>query len=93
MRWHIGAMLPAPGGLDVLVLTAGVGEYSAAVRAAACDGLDFLGIRLDPTKNTETLGGDADVSAADTPVRVLVLTTREDAAITRECADLLAAGE
>ncbi|MBC8134651.1 MAG: acetate kinase [Fibrella sp.] len=93
LRWHIGAMLPALGGLDVLVFTAGIGEHSAAVRAAACDGFGFLGACLDPTKNDAMLVGDGDVSAANAPVRVLVLTTREDAAIARECAYLLAVRE
>lgn len=89
LRWHIGAMLPALGGLDVLVFTAGIGEHSPAVRAAACAGLDFLGIQLDPTKNDAQQGGDGDISARDAPVRVLVLTTQEDAAIAHDCVALL----
>ncbi len=43
LRAAIAAMAAAMGGMDVLVFTAGVGENSAEVRAAACDGLDFLG--------------------------------------------------
>ena len=89
LRWHIGAMLPALGGLDVLVFTAGIGEHSAAVRTAACEGLGFLGVRIDPAKNTVATGGDTDIAAEDAPVRVLVLTTQEDAAIARESATLL----
>ena len=45
LRAAIAAMAAAMGGMDVLVFTAGVGENSAEVRAAACDGLEFLGIR------------------------------------------------
>ena len=67
--------------------------HSAAVRAATCGGFGFLGIRLDPVKNDAMLGGDGDVSVSDAPVRVLVLTTREDAAIARECASLCIHGE
>ena len=89
LRFHIGAMLPALGGLDALIFTGGIGEHSAAVRAAACDGLGFLGVQLDAAKNAAILGGDADVAAGDSPVRVLALTTREDAAIARDCAGLL----
>lgn len=91
LRFHISAMLPALGGLDVIVFTAGIGEHSPIVRAAACDGLDFLGIRLDAARNASTTSGDRDISAADAPVRVLVLKTREDAAIARDCAALLSA--
>lgn len=89
LRWHIGAMLPALGGLDVLVFTAGIGEHSPAVRAAACAGLDFLGIQLDPAKNDAQQAGDGDISARGAPVRVLVLTTQEDAAIAHDCVALL----
>ena len=35
------------GGLDGLVFTAGVGEGAAEVRAAACAGLDWMGIGLE----------------------------------------------
>jgi acetate kinase len=89
LRWHIGALLPALGWLDALVFTAGIGEHSAAVRAAACANLGFLGIRLDPSRNGARSGGDGDIAAEDSPVRVLVLSTREDAAIASECAGLL----
>ncbi|HEY9647801.1 MAG TPA: acetate kinase, partial [Chroococcidiopsis sp.] len=51
LRSCIGAMLPSLGGLDALVFTAGIGENSALVRAAACEGFGFLGIAVDPDKN------------------------------------------
>ena len=89
LRFHLGAMLPALGGLDVLIFTGGIGEHSPAVRAAACAALGFLGIRLDAVKNVAATNGDVDISAADAPVRVFVLTTREDAAIARDCAAIL----
>lgn len=89
LRWHIGAMLPALGGLDVLVFTAGIGEHSNAVRAAVCEGLGFLGIELDPVKNAAVTGGEGDISADNAPVRILVIATQEDASIARECSIFL----
>src|SRR5438105_2096338 len=47
----IGAMVAVLGGIDVLVFTAGVGENSAQVRAAACKPLSFLGLKLDDAAN------------------------------------------
>lgn len=91
LRFHIGAMLPTLGALDALVFTGGIGEHSAAVRAAACAGLAFLGIRLDPAKNLAATNGDADIAGDDAPVRILIITAREDAAIARDCAALYAA--
>jgi acetate kinase len=48
---YIGAYAAVLGGLDVLVFTGGIGEHAPAVRARICDGLDFLGIRLDASRN------------------------------------------
>ncbi len=48
LRQGIGAMAATLGGLDALVFTAGIGEHSAEVRAAACRGLEFLGLEIDP---------------------------------------------
>jgi acetate kinase len=84
LRSHIGAMLVSLGGLDALVFTAGVGENAPAVRAAACEGFEFLGLKLDLEKNNQRLM-DVDISAPDSSVRVLVIHTQEDWEIAREC--------
>src|SRR5580658_7179605 len=51
LRSGIGSMIAALNGIDALVFTAGIGENSAEVRAAACANFGFLGLVLDPTKN------------------------------------------
>ena len=51
LKQTIGAMTTTLGGLDALVFTAGIGEHSATLRAAACRGLEFLGLELDTAKN------------------------------------------
>jgi acetate kinase len=88
LRAGIGAMLATLGGCDALVFTAGVGENSAEVRAAACEGFEFLGLKLDPRKN-ENVRPDEDIAAQDSRVRVLVIRAREEWAIARQCAELL----
>jgi acetate kinase len=80
----IGGMVGVLGGIDALVFTAGVGENSAEVRAAACSKLDFLGLKLDDQTNARP-SLDQDVSTADSRVRVLVIRAEEDWAIAREC--------
>lgn len=77
LRSGIAAMTAALGGLDVLVFTGGVGEHAAAVRQRACDRLGYLGVRVNPGRNT-TADADADVSHPSAPVRTLVITARED---------------
>ena len=84
LRAAIGGMAAVLGGMDALVFTAGVGENSAEVRAAACRGLEFLGIRLSDQKNERpTL--DQDISNPESRVRVLVIRAEEDWAIAKEC--------
>ncbi|HZT33601.1 MAG TPA: acetate/propionate family kinase [Bryobacteraceae bacterium] len=88
----IGAYAAAMGGLDALAFTGGIGENSARLRAACCEGLEFLGIRLDPAKNT-TGTGDRVVSAPDSAVIVLALATNEELIVARRAYKVLAASE
>ena len=88
LRREIAAMAAAMNGLDVLVFTGGVGEHSPRVRAAAAAGLEFLGVSLDPARNDAT--SDADIGGTG-PVRVLVITAREDVEIARQARAVLTA--
>ena len=83
LRAEIAAMTAALAGLDVLVFTGGVGERSPEVRERACAGLDYLGVALNPAANREVTD-DGDVSAAGSPVRVMVIAAREDLEIARQ---------
>jgi acetate kinase len=76
-------MTAALGGLDVLVFTGGVGERSAAIRAGAADGIDYLGVEIDPDGNAAA-AGDADISAASPSVHTVVIHAREDLQIAHE---------
>jgi len=77
----VAAMTVATGGLDAVVLTGGVGERAPAVRAGVADRLAHLGVAVDGTRNAVTLAPgdpDADISAAGSAVRTLVVRARED---------------
>src|SRR5215475_3028914 len=80
----IGAMAAVLGGIDALVFTAGIGEHSPEVRAAACSQLEFLGLRLDAAANANT-SSDRDIATADSRVRILVIRAQEEWAIAEEC--------
>jgi acetate kinase len=87
LRAAIAAMVGGLGGLDALVFTGGVGENAPTVRAAAVAGLGFLGAALDAQRNDEAVGGaadhEADITAAGSSVRTLVVAAREDLEIAR----------
>lgn len=89
LRSSIGAMIASLGGLDVLVFTAGIGENSAEVRAAACANFGYLGLELDPKLNAgET--GDHDIASATSRVRILVIRAQEDWAMAKEAWKIVA---
>ncbi len=88
LRAQIGAMLPSLGRLDALVFTAGVGENSPDVRASACQGFEFLGLKLDDEKNIHN-PKDQDIATPESRVRVLVIQTQEDWSIAKECWQIL----
>ena len=85
----IGAMIASLGGIDALVFTAGIGEHSSEVRAAACANFAYAGLKIDPGKNAQASADDVDISTQDSQVRVLVIHAQEDWAIARHCQRLL----
>ncbi len=88
LREEIAAMVTHLGGLDALVFTAGVGEGAAEVRAAACTGLDWIGINLDEAANVSAVP-DIDIATVHSQVRVLVIHTLEDLVVARQTRDVL----
>ena len=86
-RKYIGAYAAALGGLDCLVFTAGVGENGPTNRATICEGLEFMGVKLDPKRN-EVRGEEALISADDSRVKVWVIPTNEELMIAQDTAAL-----
>lgn len=85
----IGAFAAALSGLDAIAFAGGIGEHSARVRKEALNGLDFLGVRLDETKNALSPKNSL-ISAPDSRVRVYLVATNEEIIIARKARDLLA---
>jgi acetate kinase len=82
----LGALATVLGGLDVLVFTGGIGEHSATVRERICEGLEFLGIRLDTDRNA----AHAPVISSDAAaVTVLIVPTDEDLMVARHTRRLI----
>lgn len=83
-----GAMLMSLGGVDAIAFTAGIGEHSPWVRAAACEGMAFLGLTLNIEEN-ENSPVDRDIATVASAVRVLVVKAREDWVIAQSCWHLI----
>jgi acetate kinase len=84
-KW-MGSFAAALGGLDTLVFSGGIGENSAVVRARICEGLEFLGIALDVTRN---LAGSSVISREGSGATVRVITTDEESEIASSVHQLL----
>jgi acetate kinase len=84
IRKYVGAYTAALGRLDALVFTAGIGENNDAVRAGVCQGLEGLGIALDPRRNRARSGRPRTISADDAAVPVLVVPTNEELEIAEQ---------
>jgi acetate kinase len=90
VRQAIGALSATLAGIDALVFTAGVGENSAAVRAASCRGLEHLGLELDAEANARARP-DADIARRGSRARILVIAAREDLSMLAEVRNVIEA--
>ena len=87
VKKYIGAYATVMGGVDAILFTAGIGENSADLRAKICEGLEYMGIKMDAEKNN-TRGKEVDVSAADSKVKIFVIPTNEELMIAMDTAAL-----
>lgn len=47
IKKYIGAYAAALGGVDIILFTGGVGENQANCRSEVCEGLEFMGVKID----------------------------------------------
>ncbi|MDY2640885.1 MAG: acetate kinase [Mediterranea sp.] len=88
IKKYIGAYAAALGGVDIIVFTGGVGENQASCRAAACEGLEYMGIKLDAEKN-KVRGEEIVISTPDSKVQVVVIPTDEELMIASDTVAIL----
>lgn len=89
IKKYIGAYAAAMGGVDVVVFTAGIGENAWKVRKGACEGLEFLGIKIDPDKNNSS-NKETIISEDGSKVKVMVIPTNEEWMIAKDTAEISA---
>ena len=77
----IGSFVAAMNGTDILVFTGGIGENSDIVRRLVCDGLTYLGLKIDEEKNSQAHGTEVVISTADSKMKVVVIPTDEELTI------------
>ena len=89
LKKYIGAYMAALGGVDCIVFTGGIGENSATVRQLTCQGLEWLGIRLDEEKNNTRKDEILEIHTTDSRVSLLVIPTDEEYEIASQTLNVL----
>ena len=85
VRKYVGAYMAAMGGADAVVFAGGIGENAASIRARICEGLEWLGVTLDPARNDATvLGREGLVSVDGARTAAWVIPTDEELLIARD---------
>jgi len=85
IRHYVGAFLLELGGADVITFSGGIGENSAAIRAAVLKHTAAFGIEIDEKENGN-LRGEGEISTAGSRVKVLVVPANEESIVARETA-------
>lgn len=83
-RKYIGAYLAAMGGADAIVFTGGIGENSPEVRDRICAGMEWAGLRLDVSKNQQTVGREGQISTDGSKLLAYAIPTDEELLIARD---------
>lgn len=87
IKKYIGSYSAAMGGLDCIVFTAGIGENTPCLREDCLTEMEFLGIKIDPTKNNAK--DPSVISTADSKVKVLVIPTDEELVIASDTKEIV----
>lgn len=90
VKKYIGSYIAAMNGVDMIVITAGIGENNTRVRELALTGLDNIGVIFDVNKNENVVRGEIfEISADNSPVKVVIIPTNEELVIARETKSLV----
>ena len=84
VKKYIGSYAAAMGGVDVVIFTGGVGENGDDTRASICQGLEFIGVEVDPAKNKKLRSKEAVISKDGAKVKVMVVPTNEELVIAQD---------
>lgn len=89
IKAYVGNYAAQLGGLDAICFTGGIGENAAGVRAGVVEGLEFMGVKINPEVNNVRKKGTVDLSAADSKVKVFKIQTNEELAIARDTFEIV----
>ncbi len=89
IKKYIGSYIAALNGVDVLVFTGGVGENQTGTRRKVCEGLGFMGVKIDTELNAKSRGKEVLLSTPDSTVKVVVIPTDEEFMIASDTLEIV----
>lgn len=89
IKKYVGSYAAALEGVDVLVFTGGVGENHVLTREKVCEGLEFMGIKIDLAKSNTIRGEEAVISTPESKVKVVVIPTDEEFMIATDTMEIV----
>ncbi|MBK6798009.1 MAG: acetate kinase [Acidobacteria bacterium] len=94
VKKYIGAYLAATGGTDAIIFTGGIGENSPEIRSQICEGLNWMGLEIDQSRNMELTGGsEGSFSKPGSRLTAYVIPTDEELLIARDTARCVLKGD
>ncbi len=91
IKKYIGSYAAALGGVDILIFAGGIGENGPETREAICENMEFLGIKIDKSKNDKLRGKEMVISTDDSTVKVMVVPTNEELVIAQDTERIVSA--
>lgn len=89
IKKYIGSYIAALGGVDVIIFTGGVGENQTVTREYVCNGLGFMGLKIDNELNAKSRGKEIELSTPESKVRVVVIPTDEEFMIASDTLEIV----
>ena len=74
---YVGAYLAAMGGAAAVVFSGGIGEGASGIRQSICEGLERLGLELDPARNANVPEGGGRITREESNLHAYVIPTDE----------------
>jgi acetate kinase len=89
IKKYVGSYAAALGGVDVIVFTGGVGENQTQTREYVCEGLGFMGVKIDNELNAKSRGKEVLLSTPESTVKVVVIPTDEEFMIASDTLEIV----
>ena len=89
VKKYIGAYAAVMNGVDIIVMTGGIGENAWFMRGPILQDMEYLGVKIDMEANDATMGEARIISTPDSKVTVVVFPTDEEYMIAKDTYDLV----